>query len=175
MNTRANAWASIVFLRLHQCALFVMWWTIITIQSLPFCEIGMSVMKSMLIICQQPWALRSGCKRTMQLLLRRLVQWHNSQPTMSRCVSRHICFQHYTFFKRKSVWSALNRPPAGASWASWRILSLHHLWNTQPFSLRCLSFFLFHFCPYGFLHPFFFVLLLCSCIFLHLLLFQVSM
>jgi len=121
MNIGAKTGALIVFLQARQCALFVMWLTNVTMQSCPFSEVGRLVMKSIPILCQRPLVIGSGCRRPMGLLLRWLVQWHESQPATYRCVSRHICFQKYRSFMRKYVWSAPKCPLAGVSWASWRI------------------------------------------------------
>jgi len=121
MNMRAKAVASIVFLQSHQCALFVLWSTNVTMQSWPFPEVHRSVMKSMPILCQWPLAIGSGCRRPMGFPLRWLVRWHKSQPATYRWVSRHICFQKYRSFIRKYVRSAPQCSPVGVSWASWRI------------------------------------------------------
>jgi len=121
MNMRVKAGASIVFLQTRQCALFVMWSKNVTMQSWPFPEVGRSVMKSMPILCQRPLAIGSGCRRPIGFPLRWLVWCHKSQPATYRCVSRHIHLQKYRSFICKYVRSAPKCPPAGVSWASWRI------------------------------------------------------
>ena len=124
-NMRVKAGASIVFLQAHECVLLGMWSTTFTKQSWPFPEIGRSVMKSMPILCQWRLAIGSGCRRPMGFPLQWLVQWHKSQPETYRWVSRHSVFRQHRSFIRKSVRSALICPPAGVSWASWRIR--HHI------------------------------------------------
>jgi hypothetical protein len=121
MNMCVKASASIVFWQAHQCALFVIWSTNITMQSWPFPEVGRSVMKSMPILCQRPLTIESGCRWPMGFPLRWLVRWHKSQPATYRWVSRHIGFLKYRSFISKYVRSAPKCPPTGVSWASWRI------------------------------------------------------
>jgi len=59
MNMHAKARVLIVYLQAHQCALFVMWLTNVTMQSWPIPETGRSVMKSMVILCECPLAIGS--------------------------------------------------------------------------------------------------------------------
>jgi len=121
MNMRAKARASIVFLQAHQSALFDMWLTNVTMQSWPLPETSRSAIKSMPILCQSPLAIGSGCRRPMGFPPRWLVRWHKSQPATYSCLLRHIYFLKDWSFMGKYVWSAPKCPPAGVSWASWRI------------------------------------------------------
>ena len=145
MNMRAKGGVSIVFLQAHQCALFVMWSTNVTMQSWPFPEVGRSVMKSMPILCQWPFAIGSCCRRPMGFPLHWLVWWPKSQPATYRWVSRHICFQKYRPFIRKYIRSAPKFPPVGVLWASWRIcccivLGIHNHPLSSAFPSSSFSF-----------------------------------